>query len=1085
MKKKREVLFPFGDEMRLHLRKMKLTAILLFIVCVTFGNSFSQTRLSVNFKQADIREVIQNIEEKTNYIFMYKDQIFDFSQKITVNFKDEKLEEILKSICDQSNVSYEVRERQIILKEKEASSGTGVQQQKSISGKVTDSSGATLPGVSIVLKGTTTGVISDMDGKYSLSNIPANSILQFSFVGMKMQEIPVAGRSTLNVVLEEDVVGIEQVVVVGYGTQKKSDITGAVASIPKARLESLPNTNIAQALQGSVPGLMVSTTAAGAEGNNVDIMVRGRNSIAASNNPLTIWDGIPFTGSISDINTNDVESIEILKDASAAAIYGSRGSNGVILITSKKGKKGKVTIAYDGSYGISNITNRPRLLTGQEFYDFKMSRLNGSNTVTAEEKAVLDAGQSVNWYDLATRLGHQTKQSLAVRGGSDKISFYFATTYLDVNGVTKNDDYKSYSLRPNLEINVTPWLTVSSNSQLSLQDRSGLPVEFQDSRNTGGGANAFNPLTTPFNADGTPAVYANPNLTQARNPLSNLLVDNTDYTYRVFTANNLKIDVPFVKGLSYKLNTGIEFQNASRKTYWGRNVALGLESNGTAETYNAINRNFTVENILNYYREFGKHTLNFTALYSSQSIDFDRDQLSGSGFPVDVLTNYQMASASVLTPSSANSKQNLLSQMGRLNYSFNNKYLVTMTARRDGFSAFGEGRKYGIFPSVALGWNLSKEDFMHNVSFVNDLKLRSSYGVNGNQSISPYNSLATLGPETWVSGSTVLSGYVPSRLANEKLGWESTKSFSIGIDFSLLNSRVQGTIDYYNAHTQDLLLNRSISSIHGFTSILTNMGKTANQGVEFGISSTNISTKSFSWTSNFNISHNQNKIIDLYGDKKDDVGNRWFIGKPINVIYALQYDGIFKSQDEVTNSAQPTAKPGYVRIKDVDGDGAISTSLDRTIIGYTDPKFGWGLTNTLKYKSFSLMFFIHGVQGVTKEDPLQQDNVSVDTRSNTTKKDWWSPTNPNGTHFANDMNANLLNIAIYEDASFVRLKDLSLAYDLSGDLLSKLKINKLKLYATARNLATFTNYKGLDPELTNQRDIPLQREFVFGLNLEF
>jgi hypothetical protein len=330
-----------------------------------------------------------------------------------------------------------------------------------------------------------------------------------------------------------------------------------------------------------------------------------------------------------------------------------------------------------------------------------------------------------------------------------------------------------------------------------------------------------------------------------------------------------------------------------------------------------------------------------------------------------------------------------------------------------------------------------------------------------------------------------LPGYVPSRLANELLGWESTKSFSSGIDFSLFDNRVQGAFDYYNARTQDLLLNRSISSIHGFTSILTNMGETANQGIELGVTSTNISKKYFTWTSNFNFSHNQNKIIDLYGDKKDDVGNRWFIGKPINVIYALQYDGFFKSQEEIAGSAQPTAKPGYVRIKDVDGDGTISTSLDRTIIGYTDPKFIWGLTNTLTYKSFSLMFFIHGVQGVTKDNPLQQDNVSVDTRSNTTKKDWWSPTNPNGNHFANDMNANLLNIVIYEDASFVRLKDLTLGYDLPGDLLKKLKINKLKLYVTSRNLATFTNYQGLDPELSNQRDLPLQREFIFGLNLEF
>lgn len=1066
---------------------MKLTALLLLMACLQVSaRGFSQS-ITISKKNASLQNVFETIEKQTNYKFVYSDVLLKSSKKITISIRNASIDQVMEICLKDLPYMYIISDDFIVIKKLIIKSIAGKILAQvlpvNVRGKVVNNSGESLEGITVTVKGTQRSTATDVNGNYNLTDIDSDGILVFTGVGYKAFEKMVGNNTVIDVELQAERQQLTDVVVVGYGMQKRSDITGAVASVPKERLELVPNTNIAQALQGSVPGLQITTNSAGAEGSNVNILIRGRNSIAANNSPLIIWDGIPYSGNISGINPNDVGSIEVLKDASAAAIYGSRGSNGVILITSKKGKKGKISIAYDGSYGIQDIVNKPNYLNGQEFYDFKIGRLNTSQTISPEEKAVLDAGAAIDWYDLAIRQGQRSQHSLSVMGGSDKMTFYIGTTLLDVKGVTKNDDYSLYSLRPNLEINVTPWLTISSNSQLSLQNRDGLPVEFQDTRNIGGGANIFNPLTTPFNPDGTPAIYANPNLTGSRNPLSNLLVNNTDRTYRIFSANNIKVDLPFIKGLSYKLNTGIEYQNTSRKTYWGRNVALGLESNGTAATYYSINQNFTIENILTFDRDFGKHAINFTALYSSQNIDFDLDELTGSGFPSDVLTNYQMSSASILTPNSGNTKENLLSQMGRLNYSFDSKYLATVTMRRDGFSAFGAGKKYGIFPSLALGWNLSRENFMRNVHFLSALKLRASYGLNGNQSISPYNSLATLGRETFVSGTNVLPGFIPNRLANEILGWESTKSFSMGLDFSLLKNRVQGSIDYYNAQTFDLLLNRSISSIHGFSSILQNIGKTANKGIEVGISSTNIKSKNFSWASNFNISHNRNKIVDLYGDKKDDVGNRWFIGKPINLIYALQYDGIFRSQEEVDKSLQPTAQPGYVRIKDADGDGTISASNDRTILGYGDPKFIWGITNIFGFRSFTLMIFFHGVQGITKENPLLQDNVGVDTRSNTTKKDWWSPTNPTGTHFSNDEKSNSLDINIYENASFARLKDMSLAYDLPNNLLLKLKLSKLKLYTTVRNLATITRYGGLDPELQNQRDIPLQREFIFGLNL--
>lgn len=963
--------------------------------------------------------------------------------------------------------------------------GIAFSQSPPIKGRVTDTNGNPIPGASIAVKGKSLGTATRPDGSFTLlvSN-PEGQVLVISSIGFAEKEITMNSGTSYNVQLETSEQALSTIVVVGYGTQKKRDVTGAVASIPKERLQQLPNTNVAEALQGSVPGLQINTNSGGAEGNNLSILVRGRNSISASTSPLIIWDGIPYVGGISEINPNDVESIEVLKDASAAAIYGSRGSNGVILITSKQGRKGKVDVTYDGFYSTQTLINKPRLLTGPEFYEFKTTRLNSNtNVLSPQEQEVYDAGGWVDWYDLATQQGSKMQHSLSVRGGTDKVTYYVGGTYLDVKGVARNDRFKRYTIRPTLDIKVTPWLTLATSSQLSFQDRSGLPVEFDDSRNAGGGANFFNPLTAPYNEDGSIAVYAYLDNKQARNPLGNILVKNQDNSYRIFSTNSIKVDVPFIKGLSYKLNTGIEFESILRKTYYGRDVAIGLEQNGNAINYNSISRNFTVENILNYSREFGVHSVNVTALYSSQSEDFDRDQLEGVDFPNDVLTNYQMNLASLLTPSSTNFKQNLLSQMARINYGYDGRYLLTLTARRDGYSAFGDGKKFGVFPSAAVAWNISEESFMKPVTAVSNLKLRASYGLNGNQAVSSYSSLATMSSAPYISGITLYPGYVPNKLSNDRLGWESTRSFSLGLDFGLLRNRIQGTIDLYSANTEDLLLLRSISSVQGITEVLQNIGKTANKGIEVGITSTNIKSRNLTWTTTLNFSSNKNRIVDLYGDGLDDLLNGWFIGKPIRTIYALQYDGIFRTAEEVAASPQPTAEPGWVKVRDVDGDGTINTASDRTFLGQRDPKFIWGLTNTVRYKGFSLMVFFHGIQGALKDNPLQSDNVFADTRRNTMKKDWWSPKNPNGTHFSNDANANKLSITQYENASFTRLKDISLAYELPASITSKLKITSTKAYITARNLATFTKYEGLDPELTNQHGIPLQREIVVGLTI--
>ena len=1044
--------------------------------------------VSIKAQSETLKTILAQIEKQTNARFVYSDTRIPIEKQVSVEVNGQSLETVLKGLLHPLSIRYQVSGNYIVLSKfkTEVMEKTSVKEILApafiVTGTVTDEKGEPLLGTSVVLEGTTKGTLTDENGKYTLEldDADKNGNLIFSFVGFDKQTVPITGRNTINIVLSEGK-ALEQVVVVGYGTQKKSDITGSVASLSRERLEQLPNANLAQALQGSIPGLQINTNSAGAEGNSNSILIRGRNSISASNTPLIVWDGIPYGGGFSEINPNDVESVEVLKDASAAAIYGARGSNGVILITSKKGKKGKLNITYDGFYGVQNTINEPELLSGPEFYEFKKARLNvPANVMTLSEQAVFDAGKWVNWHDLATQQGTRNQQTLAVSGGSDKMSFYIGGTYLNVQGIALNDQFKRYTLRPNLDIKVTPWLTISSSTQLSFQDKSGNPADFSGEF----GANRMNPLTTPYNADGKPAVYAWPENNSVGNPLGRLLEKDKENSYGLFSTNSLKIDFPFLKGLSYRLNTGFELDNDVSRTYEGLDTKEGFENRGVATNSYSLERNFTVENIVAYNRDFGKHGINFTALYSSQSNDYDRDQLQGQAFPNDVLTNYQMNAAELLSPSSSYFKQNLLSQMARLNYAYDSRYLLTLTARRDGFSGFGTNSKYGIFPSIAFGWNIAKEPFMKNIKAINNLKLRGSYGVNGNQGVDAYQSLATLSTRRYLNGSTVLVGYIPNRLANEELGWESTTSTTLGLDFGLFNDRLQGTLDVYSGNTQDLLLNRNISSVQGFTRILQNIGKTANKGIELGITSTNFNKNGFKWTTNFNIAHNQNRIVDLYGDGRDDVGNGWFIGKPINTIFDLQHDGIFRSQAELDASAQKTtAKLGYVRVKDVNGDGVINTSTDRTFLGNEDPRFVFGMSNTFKYKGLSLMVFLQGTEGVTKENPLLQDGVYSEVRRNTTKKDWWSPSNPNGTHHINDAFANDFNADIYEDASFIRLKDVSLAYDLPTSVLKRMKLNKLKIYVTGRNLATFTKFKGLDPELSNQLGIPLQREFIFGLNV--
>lgn len=958
-------------------------------------------------------------------------------------------------------------------------------QEKNISGTVLGDDGEPLPGVNVIIKGSTIGTITALDGTYNLNVSGSEVVLIFSYVGYNTEEVVVGNQSIIDVTLIQDLLTLSEVVVVGYGTQKKSDITGTVASLPEERLEMIPNVDVSQAIQGAIPGVRVTLNDAGAapSNDNSSIMIRGRNSIKASNSPLIVVDEVPYYGQLRDISPNDIKSIEVLKDASSAAIYGSRGANGVILITTKKGSEGKARFAYDGFYSVKRFANLPDFMTGDEFYNFKMVR--DSLSMTASEQAVYDSNASTNWAEEAMRPGFSYQHNLSVTGGSKSTKYYIAANLLDVQGIAKNDNYKRISTRVNLDTEISKWLSLGTRTSLSYEDRSGEDPSF---------SNAFwmNPLTKAYNEDGTLTIYPWEDDPYFSNPLQATLYENTNTAFQVTTSSYLKIDFPFIEGLQYRLNLGTRHRFRDVGTYRGRDTKTGFENGGTSDIARYQYQNITLENILDYARSFGQHNIALTGVYSSESYHRSANELYAKGYPHDILTWYSAAQAEYVEPSYDEfTESNLISQMIRANYNFDSRYLFTFTYRRDGSSRFGSNTKWGDFPSVAVGWNIANEDFFGNGTF-NVLKLRSSWGKNGNQAVTPYSTISRLSTLDNIINGITAPGYVPSKLGEDNLGWETTTSFNIGLDYALLRSRISGDVNLYNSNTTDLLLDRAISSIHGITTVTQNIGEVNNKGLEFSINSVNISRSDFAWSTNANFAYTKNEIITLYGETDstgteiDDIRNKWFIGQPIGVNYDFEFDGVWQ-EDEAELAALYGQQPGFVKLRDVNGDTVINAD-DKTIQGQTDPKFIWGMTNTITYQNFTFSFFIHGVHGLTKENDLWSVDVWSEVRRNTVNRNWWTPENPTNEIYSNVENSDKQSgntVVRFEDASFIRLKDLTLAYDIPEKYISKLRLQKFRLYFTGRNLLTYTNWTGLDPELESQRAVPLSKEYVFGVNIGF
>jgi TonB-linked SusC/RagA family outer membrane protein len=955
-----------------------------------------------------------------------------------------------------------------------------------ITGVVTSQTGQPLAGVQVSIPGTARGALTRSDGQYLITGVPAGQHrVRATRVGYGAAEETItlaAGQTaTVDFQLTDRAVELEEVVAVGYGVQHRQEVTGAVASVSPTRLENVPNTSVAQAIQGAVAGVNITAAATGAE-PQFNILIRGQNSITASNDPLVVVDGIPYNGNLAEINQSDITSIDVLKDASATAIYGARGANGVILITTKQGQIGRPSFRYEGYVGMQEVANKPRLMTGPEFAVFKCERLSQfmscEDALSPTERRMLESGSYTDWIDLATRRGTQQQHTLSVSGGSEETRFYISGSALGTQGVALNDEFRRYTLRTNLTQKLGSWMDLGLSTQLAHADRSGVAASFS-------GAYSANPLVPAFEEDGrTIALTPWPEDPERPNPLQNLNITDDDVSRRGLASGYAEARLPFLAGLSYRINGGFDFLSRDGGSYWPRTTRIGLNEQGRSVTESQRAFDWTVENLLRYTHTAGAHSVDMTVLYGVQGFNREDNTLLSSGFPNDVLTYRQGHLGRNVVPSYEVLNSGLVSQMGRLNYGYGGRYLVTLTARRDGFSGFGANYKYGVFPSVALAWNISNEPFWAFERF-NELKLRLSYGQNGNQAIQPYQTLAQLAESSYLRGESTRPGFIPATLGNENLRWETTTSLNTGVDFRLFANRVWGSLDFYSSDTHDLLLDRLVSPVHGIPRMVDNVGRVRNRGIELGLSGRAIETARFSWTADFNISANRNRIVDLYGDGTDDLANQWFIGRPINTNFGFLFDGVWQEGEDIANSHQPNARPGDARVRDVNGDGRI-TADDRTFLGTEDPSYIAGLSNTLRYGSFSLGAFLHAVQGVTRYNDLLLAEVTVGhVRLNTLLFEYWSPQNPINTRWANRDAANPYGVGAFDDASFIRLRDLTLSYDLPAAVVGRLGAGGFRLFANGRNLWTHSTWTGMDPELDNQRIIPLERVFTVGVNARF
>jgi len=993
------------------------------------------------------------------------------------------------------------------------------QAQVAVRGKVTDETGAGLPGTNVLVKGSTSGTTTDSNGDYYIEVPQSDAVLVFSFIGYESREVSVAGQSIINVSLVPSVESLTEVVVVGYGVQRQEAVTGSVASISGDIMREIPAANITQALQGRLPGVEFSQTSS-QPGATMQIRVRGTRSLTASNDPLIVLDGIPFVGTIADINPNDIKSIDILKDASATAIYGSRGANGVILVTTHKGKKGeKARLTYNGFYGAKKVFSKYPMMDGPKF--LKLRETAGLYSLG------LDEAEDVNtdWQDLLYRTGTITSHDVGLSGGTERGNYNFGLGYFLDQAVIPTQQYTRYSLRGSVDQEIGKYFKVGFTTNNNYNITAGTQINV-------GGLLRMSPLANPFNPDGSwkrtvragidePWVYSR----EIVEDLKDQWLSETR-GYASYNSVYGEVQIPWVEGLAFRTNLGLDFRQSNGGSYTGEGIN---STNPTTESRASVSNSHTwhwlIENMLTYDRTFAeKHNINVVALYSAEQNKFTRSRMEATDIPADHFQFYNLGQAGGQLIINPNDQQyemwGLMSWMGRVMYSFDDKYMLTATVRSDGSSRLAEGHKWHTYPAVSVGWNMAREPFMSGVGAINMLKLRVGYGQTSNQAVNPYATLGRLSTRPYNFGSEFSTGYYVTQLPSPHLGWEYSETMNYGVDFSLLGDRLSGTIEYYETKTKDLLLSVSLPQTSGVSSVTENVGQTENKGIEISLNGVILESNGWTWEAGLNFYANRNKLVSLYSGAERNEANWWFVGHPINVIYDYKRIGLWQEEDPHRDILEPGGNVGMIKVEytgTYNPDGTPTRAIgpeDRQVISL-DPDFQGGFSTRVTYRGFDL-----SAVGIFKRGGILNSTIYgsggylnlLTGRNGNVDVDWWTPENPN-TRYPNpdgvrsNDNPKYGSTLGYFDASYLKIRTITLGYDFSK-LFTNADIN-LGAYFTVQNpFVLFSPYhdeSGMDPEtnsygnenaavpmsqnlrriLTLGTNTPSTRNYVFGVNFTF
>ena len=1071
---------------------MRLTLLLLVIsVLSAFSSSYAQkTKLDINVQNSSVRDVLDAIENQSEFFFMYNNKQVDVDRKVDLDSKSSTIDVVLQKLFAGTDVNFRVVNRQILLFPNDMINLTE-QQDKKVTGKVTDSSGTPLPGASVVVKGTTTGVITDNNGNYSLSNITENATLQFSFIGMKTQEVKIGTQTTINVVLTEESIGLDEVIAIGYGTMKKSDLTGSVSQIKSEAINAFPSTNVFQALSGRSSGVQVMQTT-GAPGASISIRIRGSNSIQGSNEPLYVVDGFPVNNPTA-FNNADIESIEILKDASSTAIYGSRGANGVVLITTKKGKVGKNIVEFESSYSSQSLIRKLDLMNATEYATlYNIKAINDKVAPYFTDSEIEKFGNGFDWQNFIYKAAPMLTSSINVNGGNEKTKFSISGSILNQDGIINGSTYDRYSIRSNLDHHFSKKFSAILSTTFTRINTDRMDSGGGSRGNTLISSQLAPPTLTPYNDDGSYRVLATvypfvaPDLI---NPLNFINEQFSQIKANIALINAAMIFNP-TEELTIKISGGLENRDDRTDSYTTRNFinSAGSASVSTGQFVSLLN-----ENTISYNKSFNKkHNISAVAGLTYQ--DFLSTSLSGSGtgFLSDVFETYNLGAATTPgIPGSGYSKSILLSYLGRVNYNYKGKYFATTSYRADGASKFSKGNKWGYFPSAALAWRISEEDFLKDNRLVSNLKLRTSWGTTGSQAIGPYVTLNQLFSGKTTFNDALYNTFAPGTSLPGNLKWETTEQMNFGFDLGIKKNLIVITADYYVKNTKDLLNTVLLPSSLGFTSTIQNVGKVQNKGVELGLDA-QLFTRSFKWDINANISFNRNKVIKLKNG--EDI-----LGGSVNVVALADNTNILR-EGRPMGQFWGYLEDGYddlgkIKYKDLTPDGKL-TIADKTYIGDPNPDFIFGLNSNMSYKYFELNIFFQGTYGNDLFDlssvSYTADYVSGMNMIKDVLVNSWTPTNTNAKYPIISRNTSInVSDRFIKDGSYLRLKNIQLAYNFPIRHFLLNKVQSLQIYMSGQNLLTVTNYSGWDPEVNSSgfgidnKSYPMSKSITFGLRARF